>query len=92
MNDFVQDTPPIPVMKINPEIERAQVERTRAVRAKRDAGAHAMAMQKIDAAARGTKDNLLPLILEGVKAYATVGEIANVLRDAWGEHTETLVL
>ncbi len=46
---------------------------------------------EIDAAAKGT-DNLLPLILDAVKAEATVGEIAGVLRDAWGEHQETLVL
>jgi methylmalonyl-CoA mutase N-terminal domain/subunit len=51
----------------------------------------AEALRKIDAAARGT-DNLLPFVLEAAKAEATVGEIANVLRDAWGEHVETLVL
>jgi methylmalonyl-CoA mutase N-terminal domain/subunit len=91
LNDFVQDTPPVPVMKIDPEIERAQVERLRAMRARRDPQRHAETLRKIDAAARG-KDNLLPPILDAVKAYATVGEIANVLRDAWGEHTETLVV
>jgi methylmalonyl-CoA mutase N-terminal domain/subunit len=91
LNDFVQDSPPVPVMKIDPEIERAQVERLRAMRARRAPQRHAEALRKIDAAARG-RDNLLPPILEAVKAYATVGEIANVLRDAWGEHTETLVV
>ncbi len=90
-NEFVQDTPPMPVMKIDPEIERAQVERLRAMRAKRDATAHAEALQKIEAAAKG-KDNLLPILLDAVKAYATVGEIAGVLRSVWGEHQETLVL
>ncbi len=91
LNDFVQDAPPVPVMTIDPSAERAQVERVRAVRAKRDETRHAEALRKIDAAARG-KDNLLPLILDAVKASATVGEIAGVLRDVWGEHTETLVL
>ncbi|MBX3228026.1 MAG: methylmalonyl-CoA mutase [Labilithrix sp.] len=91
LNDFVQDSPAVPIMKIDPEIERAQVERLRAFRGKRDASKHAAALRTIDAAARGS-DNLLPFILDAVKAGGTVGEIANVLREVWGEHTETLVL
>jgi methylmalonyl-CoA mutase N-terminal domain/subunit len=91
LNEFVQDAPPVPVMTIDPKIERDQVERLRAMRSKRDAQKHAEALRRIDAAARG-KDNLLPLVLDAVKAYATVGEIAGVLRDVWGEHVETLVL
>ncbi len=78
-------------MKIDPKIERDQVERVRAVRARRDAARHAESLRRIDAAAKG-KDNLLPLVLEAVKAEATVGEIAGVLRSVWGEHQETLVL
>jgi methylmalonyl-CoA mutase, N-terminal domain len=91
VNDFVQDAPEVEVMKIDPKIERDQVERVRAVRARRDATKHAEALRKIEAAAKG-KDNLLPLILDAVKAEATVGEIAAVLRSIWGEHVETLVL
>ena len=91
VNDFVQDSPEIEVMKIDPKIERDQVERIRAVRARRDATKHAGALRKIEAAAKG-KDNLLPIILDAVKADATVGEIAGVLRTVWGEHVETLVL
>ncbi|MBX3211398.1 MAG: methylmalonyl-CoA mutase [Labilithrix sp.] len=91
LNDFVQDAPPVPVMKIDPRIELAQVERLRAVRASRDPQAHAEALRKVEAAAKGT-DNLLPYILDAVKASATVGEVAGVLRGVWGEHVETLVL
>jgi methylmalonyl-CoA mutase N-terminal domain/subunit len=90
-NAYVQETEPIPVMKIDPRIEREQVDRLRAFRAKRDQAATADALRAIEAAARG-KDNLLPLILAAVKANATVGEISNVLRSVWGEHVETLVL
>jgi methylmalonyl-CoA mutase N-terminal domain/subunit len=90
-NAFTQDAPPVPVMKIDPAIERAQVERLRAVRAKRSASDVDAALARIGAAARGT-ENLMPLILDAVKKMATVGEISNVLRDAWGEHVETLVL
>jgi methylmalonyl-CoA mutase N-terminal domain/subunit len=91
VNDFVQDSPHIEVMAIDPKIEREQVDRVRAVRARRDATKHAESLRRIEAAARG-KDNLLPLVLDAVKAEATVGEIAGVLREVWGEHQETLVL
>jgi methylmalonyl-CoA mutase N-terminal domain/subunit len=91
VNDFRQDAPPIPVTTVDPRIEVDQVERLRAIRAKRDAKAHAAAIERVDRAARGS-DNLLPHILDAVKAFATVGEIANVLRAAWGEHVETLVV
>jgi methylmalonyl-CoA mutase N-terminal domain/subunit len=90
-NAFTQDAPPVPVMKIDPRIESEQVGRLRAMRGKRDFARHAAALARVEAAARGT-DNLLPHVLEAVKAEATVGEISNVLRDVWGEHTETLVL
>jgi methylmalonyl-CoA mutase N-terminal domain/subunit len=91
VNAFTQDSPPVPVLKVDPRIESEQVERLRAMRGRRDARAHAAALEKVDRAARG-RDNCLPLLLEAVKAYATVGEISNVLRAAWGEHVETLVV
>ncbi len=90
-NAFVQETPPVPVQAINPKNEREQVDRLRAMRSKRDAKAHAEALAKIEVASRGT-DNLVPLVLDAVRACATVGEISNVLRGTWGEHVETLVL
>jgi methylmalonyl-CoA mutase N-terminal domain/subunit len=90
-NAFVQEAPPVPVQKIDPKIEREQVDRLRAMRSKRDARAHGEALAKIERAAQG-KDNLVPLVLEAVRAHATVGEISNVLRRVWGEHVETLVL
>jgi methylmalonyl-CoA mutase N-terminal domain/subunit len=90
-NAFTQDAPKVPVMRVDPKLEREQVERVRQVRARRDASAHAKILARLDAAARST-DNLVPIILDAVKASATVGEISNVLRGVWGEHTETLVL
>jgi methylmalonyl-CoA mutase N-terminal domain/subunit len=80
----------VPVLKVDPRIEAEQVERVKAVRAKRDAREHGAALAELEAAARGTA-NLLPIILRAVKAYATVGEIADVLRRVWGEHVESLV-
>ena len=90
-NAFVQEAPPVPVQAINPKNEREQVERLRALRAKRDPRAHAEALAKVEQASKG-KDNLVPLVLDAVRACATVGEISNVLRGTWGEHVETLVL
>jgi methylmalonyl-CoA mutase N-terminal domain/subunit len=91
VNAFTQDAAPVPVTAVNPRIEAEQVESLRAMRSRRDASAHRAALERIDRCARG-RDNVLPHILEAVKAYATVGEIANVLRAAWGEHVETLVV
>ncbi len=81
----------VPVFRVDPAIEDAQRERVRAVRASRDASAWSASLERIEQAARGT-DNLLPLILDAVKARATVGEISNILRGVYGEHQETLTL
>jgi methylmalonyl-CoA mutase N-terminal domain/subunit len=91
VNAFVQDAAPVPVTKVDPRIEAEQVDRLRAMRARRDAAAHGAALEKIERAAKGS-DNVLPHVLDAVKAYATVGEIAGVLRKVWGEHVETLVV
>jgi methylmalonyl-CoA mutase N-terminal domain/subunit len=90
-NAFVQDASPVPVMSIDPKIEREQVERVRAVRSARDSARVAKALAAVSAGAKGS-DNLVPLILEAVKASATIGEVAGALRDVWGEHVETVVL
>jgi methylmalonyl-CoA mutase N-terminal domain/subunit len=79
------------IQRIDPEAERRQVAGVRRVRAERDAAAWAAAMRRLDDAARGT-DNLLPPLIEAVKAYATVGEIANSLRAAWGVHRELITV
>jgi len=78
----------IPTLRVNPAIELQQVERLRAVRQRRDSSAVENALGKLEEAARGT-ENLLPLILDSVEAYATVGEISNRLRNVWGEYKET---
>jgi methylmalonyl-CoA mutase N-terminal domain/subunit len=80
-----------PTQKIDPEGERRQVAGLRRVRAERDPAAWAATMRRLEDAARGT-DNLLPPLIEAVKAYATVGEVANALRAAWGVHRELITV
>jgi len=80
-----------PTHKIDPEGERRQVERVRRVRAERSIDDWTAAMDELDrvAAAEG---NLMPAILRAVRAYATVGEISDRLRIAWGEHRELITV
>jgi methylmalonyl-CoA mutase N-terminal domain/subunit len=70
---------------IDPEAEAQQADRTRAVRAGRDAARAAEAERDLAAAAAGT-ENVLPRIRACVEAQVTLGEISGVLRRAWGEH------
>ena len=80
-----------PTQKIDPEGERRQVEGLRRVRAERDSAAWAAALARLEGTARGT-DNVLPAMIEAVKAYATVGEISDCLRMVWGEHRELITI
>lgn len=91
LNDFVGDSAPIPVMKIDPRVEAEQAERTKVWRSEHDTPQKNESLGGIEQAARNS-DNLLPPILHAVKLGATVGEISNVLRAVWGEHIETLTI
>jgi methylmalonyl-CoA mutase N-terminal domain/subunit len=73
----------VELQKIDPEAERRQLERTAGVRAERNADEAARALAAVREAARG-EANLLPAMRQALGAYATVGEICNVLRDEWG--------
>jgi methylmalonyl-CoA mutase, N-terminal domain len=80
-----------PTHRIDPDGERRQVERVRAVRAERSMAAWAAAMDELERVARGD-GNLMPAIVEAVRAYATVGEISDRLRVTWGEHRELITV
>ncbi|HKO21686.1 MAG TPA: methylmalonyl-CoA mutase family protein, partial [Candidatus Eisenbacteria bacterium] len=80
----------IPVLVIDPEIERKQIERTRAVRAKRDADKYTKAMTALRDACMSDK-NLVPFVLDAVRAEATLGEISDVFREAYGVYREPAV-
>ena len=75
------------MFRVDPEIERRQVERVQALRASRDDDASRLAIAQVSAAARhGT--NLVEPIIEAVEAKATVGEISDAMRAVFGEHRE----
>jgi methylmalonyl-CoA mutase N-terminal domain/subunit len=82
---------PIPTLRIDPEIERSQVARVQALRARRDAERTRNALAAVESCARGTQ-NLMPPILGAVEASATVGEISDALRRAFGEYRERVVI
>jgi methylmalonyl-CoA mutase N-terminal domain/subunit len=79
------------LQRIDPEGERRQIERVRRVRAERDAIAWERALARLEDCARG-EENVLPALIEAVGEYATVGEISNRLRQAWGEHRELITI
>jgi methylmalonyl-CoA mutase N-terminal domain/subunit len=92
VNEFeIEEEKPIELQRIDPALERSQVERLRSLRAKRDQTNWQAAISDVkDAASSGT--NLMPRIIAAVEAYATVGEIADAMRAVFGEYKETVVL
>jgi len=78
----------VPTLSIDPGVERTQIERVRAVRAGRSASACAGALARVESAARDGS-NLVPPIIEAVEAQATVGEIADAMRNVFGVYQET---
>jgi methylmalonyl-CoA mutase, N-terminal domain len=87
----VEEEREIPTLRIDPDIERAQVERTKALRARRDSTRTQVTLAEVERRARGS-ENLMPAILDAVEAFATVGEISDALRRAFGEYRETVVI
>jgi methylmalonyl-CoA mutase N-terminal domain/subunit len=78
----------VPTFHIDPEVERRQIERVRTVRASRSASAWTTALDSVERAARDGS-NLVPPIVAAVEAQATVGEIADTMRVAFGVYQET---
>jgi methylmalonyl-CoA mutase N-terminal domain/subunit len=92
VNEFVTpENRPIPLLRIDPAVERQQIERLRRVRAARD---EAAARRALDTLRRTTEQggNTMPAIVEAVKARVTLGEICDVFRAVYGEYRESAVL
>jgi methylmalonyl-CoA mutase N-terminal domain/subunit len=87
----IEEEKPIPLLHIDEKLEEKQVERLRALRARRPAGPWKDALKQVeDAALSG--ENLMPHIIHAVECYATVGEISDTLRRVFGEYKETVVI
>ena len=82
---------PIPTLQIDPAVEAAQVARLNALRARRDTAKTKSALAEIERRAR-TTENLMPAIVQAVESYATVGEISDALRRAFGEYQESVII
>lgn len=92
VNKFaIQEPPPSGLLKVKEEVEIFQKKALAEVKTRRDSEKVKQTLQRLHTAAQGT-ENLMPHILEAVKAYATLGEVADVFREVFGKHRETVVL
>jgi methylmalonyl-CoA mutase N-terminal domain/subunit len=91
VNEFVMDEPPPgDLFKIDPAVGRTLAERLGRLRQSRDAAAAGRALEAIERAARG-RDNLVPFVLDAVRARVTLGEICDMLRKVFGVHQPSVV-
>ncbi|MBI2809670.1 MAG: methylmalonyl-CoA mutase family protein [Candidatus Melainabacteria bacterium] len=93
LNAFTEEAqgPKIDILKIGPEYEVRQTERLKSLKARRDSALVAQTLETLKGAMR-SGENTFPLILECVKAYATMGEICDAMREIWGAYRETAVI
>ncbi len=86
VNRFQVQEPPFKgILRVDPAVRQRQVERLEGIRKNRDSGKVGRALESLRKAAQST-ENILPHILEAVRAKATLGEICDVLRDVFGEY------
>ena len=80
------------ILRVDPSVAEKQIARLKALKERRDNVKVGDVLEEIRKAARDESQNLMPKILEAVKAYATLGEICNVLREEFGEYKESIIL
>lgn len=89
VNKFRSEQLSVPsVLKVNPELEKAQIERLKAMRERRDQKKFTSSMENLKEAAKSS-DNMIYAVIEAVENNATVGEISGTLRELWGEYHES---
>ncbi len=90
VNKFqLEEDEPVELLELDAGLQRRQVERLAEVRSGRDQAAVDAALKSLEEAARGT-DNVLYPMREALAAYATLGEVSDVLRGVFGEHEQVL--
>jgi methylmalonyl-CoA mutase N-terminal domain/subunit len=87
----LEDEPEVEILRIDPTLEGEQIERVQALRGRRDSAAVEAALARLKQAAARDRDNLMPPLVDAAKAYVTLGEMCDALREAWGTWTETPV-
>jgi methylmalonyl-CoA mutase N-terminal domain/subunit len=85
------DEDQIPILRIDPALERKQIDRVEAVRGRRESAAVQAALDTLKAAAARDDENLMPHLLDAARVHATEGEIVHALQDVWGSYTESPV-
>jgi methylmalonyl-CoA mutase N-terminal domain/subunit len=92
MNKFqIKEAAPKGLLRVDPIVGEQQSAKLKTLRAKRDNDRVKTSLSALDKAAR-CDDNLMPHILEAVRAYATLGEICDVLRAVFGEYQQKVIL
>jgi methylmalonyl-CoA mutase N-terminal domain/subunit len=92
VNAYRSDAEPdIPILQMDPHGERRHLERLQRVRAERDPVAWQQSLDALEHAARND-ENVMPFLIDAVRAYATLGEITNCLRGVYGEYRQLLVV
>ena len=81
----------IPILKIDPALEQKQIHRLQALRARRESPGVERTLSALKTAAAQEQANLMPPIVDAARAYVTLGEICDALRDTWGTWRETPV-
>ena len=86
----LEEDEPLHILRIDPDLERQQIARVQAVRARRDSAAVEACLAELKQAAAGDR-NLMEPIVDAAKAYVTMGEMCDAFRDVWGVWRETPV-
>jgi methylmalonyl-CoA mutase N-terminal domain/subunit len=87
----LEDEAELELLRIDPALEQQQIERVEAVRERRDSAAVEASLARLKEAAAREDVNLMPLLIEASRAYATLGEMCDALRETWGTWRETPV-
>jgi methylmalonyl-CoA mutase N-terminal domain/subunit len=87
----LEDEAELELLRIDPALEQQQIERVQAVRGRRDSAAVEASLARLKEAAAREDENLMPLLIEASRAYATLGEMCDALRETWGTWRETPV-
>ena len=92
MNQYeLEEEQEIEILRIDPALEQKQIDRVQALRARRDSAEVEQALARLKEGSLRDDVNLMPLIVDAARAYVTMGEMCDALRETWGIWRETPV-